>query len=146
VLPVEHVAVGAAAFATAKVAVLDRRAPFLTYPTAGVLFAIFGAGALNLTVVRAVDTGTGEELVTYTFTETWALLLGAAGALVMFSLLVLEAVGELPDPRVRHGVESRPGMDVGGRGGGSGNGRGRGRSSDAARSTGGRASEDDTTL
>jgi hypothetical protein len=72
---------------------------------------VFAFGSLNLTVVRATDTG----VVEHTLREPWGVWAGAAGSLLMLSLLVLDALDRLPDPRIRDGVDRR-GADVGGSG------------------------------
>lgn len=88
-LVLEHLALFFSALACAKLALVDRRATLTTMPASIVFFAGFAISSFTV----QVGTGTGVESTS----SVGMFVLGLGGTLFMVAMLVLEAIGKLPE-------------------------------------------------
>ena len=90
-LVLEHLALFLSALASAKYALLDRRAPYTTMPASIVFFAAFAISSFYL----EVGTGAGLESTS----SLGMFTLGLGGFLFMSGMLILEIIDALPEVR-----------------------------------------------
>lgn len=88
-LVLEHLALFLGALASAKFALIDRRAPLTTMPASIVFFGAFAISSFYL----QVPTGNGIE----TTSSVGMAILGLGGLLFMVAMTILEALDKLPE-------------------------------------------------
>ena len=84
----QHLALFAAALATAKYGILDRRSPLLTMPASMVLFAAFSMGSFSVQLAER-----SEPL-----SQPGIFVLGLGGTFIMLAYTIAEATDRLPSP------------------------------------------------